>query len=157
VGARAEAEADQALEHHRHPDRRDEQRDRLCALGAERGVEQPIDPERSEDGEADRDRQGEIGQGQRAGHTETGKDPAQPQRDEGAQGHHVAMGEMREAEDAEDERHPDRAEGIDRAGDQPGNDDVVEEEDELVHAGRVPPRKLRATSGSSRSCRPVPV
>ena len=77
------------------------------------------------------------------------------------------MGEMREAQDAEDQRHADRAERIDRAEDQPGDQDLVDEEDELVHRQRLsmpvsPIIRLRRGSswrlrGRRSARRPVPV
>src|SRR5690606_21095185 len=80
----------------------------------------------------------------------------QHEGDESAHGHHVAMGEMGEAQDAEDQRDADGAQRVDRAQHRARNQHAVDEEDKLVHDPQ-PPRKLLATSGSAMSSGPVPV
>nr|WP_280337618.1 hypothetical protein [Salinicola acroporae] len=62
-----------------------------------------------------------------------GERECQQQHGEGAERHHVGMGEVGEAQDAVDQRHADGADGVDAAGDAAGHHHVVEEIDQLIH------------------------
>ena len=84
------------------------------------------------------------------------KGPDRAERAIGAESHDIAMGEMREAQDAENHRNADRAHGVNAAKRQ-GGDEI--EGDENAHTGESPgcppPRNARRTSSLAARFAPV--
>ena len=111
TGARAEEQPDQALDHQRHADRGDQQRHRPGAALAAAARRSPCR------GRARSTAVSTMATG--STRKPVGRNGAampsawhsqrQQEGDEGAHRHHVAMGEMRKAQDAEDQRHADGA------------------------------------------------
>ena len=124
--------------HHQHqPERGDDEDD--GGRVAERAEEQPVHPEHREGGEGEGDREEEEGMPPGEEHQGEGQ--------VGAEGHRLAVREVREAKDAEGQGDPDRAERVDAAEHEPRNEVEV---DELDHR-RPPPARGPFRARTSRS------
>src|SRR5690606_5164873 len=109
------------------------------------------------------ERQGEQARGHRRGvHAHLAQHHRTGEGNEGAEGHHVAVGEVGEPQYAEHQRDADRAEGVDTADLERVEQPLVGE----VHRGvenvdgfhqPLPPRNERATSGLASSASPLSV
>ena len=153
VALRAGKQPQHALQHHRHPDRGDQQRDRPRPASPERRVERNVEAVKDQRRKQHRDWQYDDARGDRQVQPEPGEEPGEDEADERAHRHHVAMREMREAQDPRDQRHPHRTQRVDRADDEPGDHHFVDDEDDDVH-GLSPPAARRARRPSAaRSAR----
>ena len=156
----ADDEAGQGVVDVHDADRGDDEDHRGAAPAAVEPVDPAVGQERESDGAEDADRKGEQRGRQRAeADAERLQAPGDEDDQHGAEGHHVAVGEVREAQDGVDQRHPERAERELRAVGGGGDQHEVGEEDEGVEEvfHRQPPRNVRRTSGSARRASPVSV
>ena len=158
VGADHEA-GERVVDEH-DPDRGDDEDHRVAAPGAVEAIDEAVGREREHDRAEDADRQREERGRQRRDADAGGlQRPGGEDDDHRAEGHHVAVREVGEAQHRVDQRDAERAERELRAVGDRRDDDEVREEDEGVEEvlHRQPPRKVRRTSGSASRASPVSV
>ncbi len=129
----AAEQADQALQHQRDTDGGHHHGDVGNVVAAQGCVKGFVQPHGDHRGQRHCHRHHHEAGRQSEGRADIGEHHRQGEGEKSPHGHHVAMREMGKAQDAEHQRHPDRPHRIDRADRRPGDNHLVDKENQFVH------------------------